>query len=459
MPDNVPITAGVGTDIATDQLLTGEHVQLLKLVDGTANSSTRIEAGGGAEANAIRVTIANNSTGLVSVDDNGATLSVDDGGGSLTVDGTVSVTDGGGSLTVDGAVTVSDGGGTISVDGTVTANLAAGTNNIGDVDVLTVPAPLNVVGGGTEAAALRVTIANNSTGVVSVDDNGGSLTVDGSVTVADGGGSLTVDNGGTFAVQESGAALTALQLIDNCIAGSEAQVDIVASLPAGNNNIGDVDILTVPAPLNVTGGGTEASALRVTLANDSTGVVSVDDNGSTISVDDGGSSLTIDGTVTAVGAAAHDDAVSGNPVQLAGEARSSERSAVANADVARLVTDLAGKLIALPYANPENFVRGATSDITDTTDTQVIAAGGAGVKLYITQILVTNGDADTGTFVNIKDGSGGTTLYTGYAASGGGGFSVTLPVPIVTTANTGLYAGCATTGATVRVSASGYKGA
>ncbi len=46
MPDNVPITAGVGTDIATDQLLTGEHVQLLKLVDGTANSSTRIEAGG-----------------------------------------------------------------------------------------------------------------------------------------------------------------------------------------------------------------------------------------------------------------------------------------------------------------------------------------------------------------------------------------------------------------------------
>lgn len=87
MPDNVPITAGVGTDIATDQLLTGEHVQLLKLVDGTANSSTRIEAGGGAEANAIRVTIANNSTGLVSVDDNGATISVDDNGGSLTVGG------------------------------------------------------------------------------------------------------------------------------------------------------------------------------------------------------------------------------------------------------------------------------------------------------------------------------------------------------------------------------------
>lgn len=56
--------------------------------------------------------------------------------------------------------------------------LPAGTNNIGDVDVLTVPAPLNVVGGGAEATALRVTVANDSTGVLSIDDNGGSLTVD-----------------------------------------------------------------------------------------------------------------------------------------------------------------------------------------------------------------------------------------------------------------------------------------
>lgn len=140
------------------------------------------------------------------------------------------------------------------VSGTVTANLAAGTNNIGDVDVLSVPAPLSTSGGGTEASALRVTIANDSTGVLSVDDNGSSLTVDGTVT---------------------------------------------ANLAAGTNNIGDVDVLTVPAPLNLTGGGTEGSALRVTIANDSTGVLSVDDNGTTLSVDDGGGSITVDGTVTA----------------------------------------------------------------------------------------------------------------------------------------------------------------
>lgn len=75
-------------------------------------------------------------------------------------------------------------GPTQPVSGTVTANLAAGTNNIGDVDVLTVPAPLSTTGGGLEATALRVTIASDSTGVLSVDDNGGSITVDGPLTDA-----------------------------------------------------------------------------------------------------------------------------------------------------------------------------------------------------------------------------------------------------------------------------------
>lgn len=40
------------------------------------------------------------------------------------------------------------------------------------------------VGGGTESGVLRVTVASDSTGVLSVDDNGGSLTVDGTVAVS-----------------------------------------------------------------------------------------------------------------------------------------------------------------------------------------------------------------------------------------------------------------------------------
>ena len=45
------------------------------------------------------------------------------------------------------------------------------------------------------------------------------------------------------------------------------------------------------------GGGTEATALRVTIASDSTGVLSIDDNGGNISIDDGGNTITVDGTV------------------------------------------------------------------------------------------------------------------------------------------------------------------
>ena len=115
-----------------------------------------------------------------------------------------------------------------------------------------------------------------------------------------------------------------------------------------------------------------------------------------------------------------------------------------------------GSPVIVSYSDHGSYVSGFTSDITGTSDTAVIAAQGAGVRIYVTHILVTNSHASTGTFVNIKNGS--TTIYTGYAAAGGGGFSATLPVPLRLSANTALNAACATTASNVRVSASGFKG-
>lgn len=83
MADNVTMNAGTGGAVAATDDVGGVHYQYVKLADGTADSSTKIAAGGGTEATALRVTLATDSTGVVSVDDNG---------GSLTVDGTVSVT-------------------------------------------------------------------------------------------------------------------------------------------------------------------------------------------------------------------------------------------------------------------------------------------------------------------------------------------------------------------------------
>lgn len=402
------VAAGAGTQYTEDVASTADPV-------GGMNIARRRDTLSGTEVSADGDNIAMNATGK----------------GELYVKhvDTIPVTDNGGSLTVDGSVTVSG-----------TVGLSAGTTNIGDVDVLTVPAPLNVTGGGAEASALRVTIASDSTGVVSVDDNGGTLTVD------DGGGSLTID--GTVSVN---------------------------SLPAGANNIGDVDVLTVPAPLSTTGGGTEAAALRVTLASDSTGLVSVDDNSGSLTVDapvgtpvfvrlsDGSSAIStlpvsMATAPATVGQAAHDAVVSGNPVMVAGEARSTEPTAVASGDVSRMMLTLLGKQLTLPYAMPGSTwsYAAASGGIVNTTGVTAKLAAGAGVRNYITSIQVINGHASVDTDVQIRDGAAGTVLWRGFAKFGGGGISCKCDPPLRGTANTLVEVACGTTGAAVYVNLQGF---
>jgi hypothetical protein len=145
----------------------------------------------------------------------------------------------------------------------------------------------NLVDAGQQlmAASVPVAIASNQSAIpvtdnsttLSIDDGGGAITVDGTVAVTNAGittiagavagtemqvdvltmptvtvNAHAVTNAGTFAVQVDGAALTALQLIDNMISGNEAQVDVITlpAIPAGTNNIGDVDVLTIAAGEN-----------------------------------------------------------------------------------------------------------------------------------------------------------------------------------------------------------------
>lgn len=106
------------------------------------------------------------------------------------------------------------------------------------------------VGGGVEAGSLRVTLASDSTGVVSVDDNGAAL---------------TVDNAGTFAVQATLAAETTKVIGTVNVAAAQtlatvttvsAVTAITNALPTGTNaigklaansgvDIGDVDVTSV----------------------------------------------------------------------------------------------------------------------------------------------------------------------------------------------------------------------
>jgi hypothetical protein len=108
--------------------------------------------------------------------------------------------------------------------------------------------------------------------------------------------------------------------------------------------------------------------------------------------------------------------------------------------------------------NSGNIVSGVTASISGTAATSVIAAQPASQRIYVTSLLVTNGDDETGTFVNITDGSGGAVIWSGWAEKAGGGFSHNFKTPIVTSAATALYCSCVTTGALVRVCAAGYRG-
>jgi len=298
------------------------------------------------------------------------------------------------------------------------------------------------IGAGLEATALRVTLATDSTGLISIDDNGSSITVDSANLVT----------------------------LAGAVSGTEMQVDVVAALPAGTNNIGDVDILSIAAGDNNIGNvdvatsalPTGASTLAEqqtqtthlsTIAGDTTAIETA------IQIMDDWDNAASDGASVS-GDVAHDSADAGEPVKIGGKAISAEPAVVTANDRVNALFDLVGKLIVLPYANPENFVSGAiTSAMTGTTSTSLIAAPASGLRNYITQITVSNAHATVGTDIIIQDGSGGTTLYTIPAAAVYGGATLTFPTPLrQPTTATAIFCANVTTGASTKVSASGYKG-
>lgn len=117
-----------------------------------------------------------------------------------------------------------------------------------------------------------------------------------------------------------------------------------------------------------------------------------------------------------------------------------------------------GPVLAPLAATP---VSGTTaSAMTGTTSTQVLAAPAAGLRNYVTTIIVSNAHATVGTDVQILDGNGGAVLATIPAAAGYGGAAITLPIPLKQpTVATRLDAKNVTTGASTNVTLIGYAGA
>lgn len=301
----VVVTAGTGTNIDTrTEATNGNHRQVIVLGDPSTNA------------------------GVAPVD---ATA-------GLKVD-----------LGADNDVVVTNAG-TFAVQNT--AATPAGTNNIGDVDVLTVNGVAPAFGTGVRGADVqRVTIATDD----SVPVTGTFWQATQPVSVAS-IPSHAVTNAGTFATQVDGAALTALQLIDDTIFADDAAVTLGTS--KGNISAGVAVATDGTDPTAVSAEG-DAAALRTDM----------------------------------------------NRILLVNQ------------------THPRGSTVSADYASAQ-------------TNTSVIAAPGASLSIYITDIMLSNG-ATAGN-VTLLDGSGGTVKWEAYPAINGGAVLTGLRQPIKLTANTAL---------------------
>jgi hypothetical protein len=515
--------------------------------------------------------------------------------------------------TVTNVVHIDDNSSTITVDGTVSANatlVAETTKVIGTVNQGTSPwviggavtnTVLSVVGTGTEAAAQRVTIATDSTGVLSIDDNGSSITVDGTfypatqpisiasaqvVSGAFASGSISagaIAAGATsfvkledvasadadagvpsMAVRKATPANTSgtdgdyemLQMsagrlwisatVDAALpAGTNAigklaansGVDIgdidILSIAAGDNNIGNVDVVTLPTLANVTTVGTVTTltgtttltpgtgatnlgkAIDTALGATDTGVLALAVRDDTLNIRSGTENDVEPLHTDVVGAlwvdpqgnVAHDAADAGNPIKIGGRATAEEQAAVSAAnDRTDMSVDLYGNLknvgnLAHDTADRGNPMKIGAKAITALSGATMVAAAdrtdlyadedgvqivklqttnndmlvervsntdgastastvfGATASSYncITTIIVHNAHASTNCYVDIRDGTAGTILAT-IPAPANGGTAISFPVPLrQTTANTALAYDVSAAVTTIYITFIGYK--
>jgi hypothetical protein len=136
---------------------------------------------------------------------------------------------------------------------------------------------------------------------------------------------------------------------------------------------------------------------------------------------------------------------------LAARAQNTEPTSNANGQSTALAVGLEGKLIALPYANKENMVRGSASQ-TGTSATTVIGTQGSGIKIYVTGVQCKNTGSTTAV-VTLND-SAASVLIVPTA----GGDNEVYETPLVVAANTALTFTPSASSSTIYCNAQGYSG-
>jgi hypothetical protein len=223
-----------------------------------------------------------------------------------------------------------------------------------------------------------------------------------SVQLGDGTDTALVSAGGAVQVEVASALPAGANAIGKLAANSGVDIgDVdVTSIAAGDNNIGNVDIVTMP---------------NVTLAAGTN-------------------------TNEVVGDIAHDTGVGGNPVQIAGAAQDMDDTAPPNrvsaeSDTTRLAVDRDGALFVRPYGPQVWSYHLDTS--TAQTDASVHASPGSGLSLYVTDIVISLGAASA---LNVFFEEGSTKVLGPYylEAINGRGMHISFKTPKKITAATAL---------------------
>lgn len=172
------------------------------------------------------------------------------------------------------------------------------------------------------------------------------------------------------------------------------------------------------------------------------------------------------GSVGVTGTVAEDASVTGvGGVPQGFEARNSNKTAVSAAgDSVRGIAKLTGEQIVYPWSIPDaTWQYASTADVTDTTSTEMVAAGGAGIRRYVNSCQFSNTDATVGTYVNVL--SAATVIDVVYLApqtastAGQNSLPVHYAVPLRGAANEAINFQAVTTSAQLRVACQGITAA
>jgi len=234
---NAPTSVNPDIPVRTTQTTANKHIQHMRIDVGDGTSESVVSA-----ENPLPV------SGTFSVDTSGLATEAKQTTGNTSL------------ASIDSKITACNTGAV-----TVSTSLPAGINNIGDVDVLTLP---------------NVTLAsqgNPFTSAIPISDNAGSITVDGTVAAAQSGTWNITNVSGTISLPSGAATESTLSALNGKVTScNTGAVTVSTALPAGTNNIGDVDIASLPAVVAAT--YSTSTVTSVTSAATSTSILATNAN-------------------------------------------------------------------------------------------------------------------------------------------------------------------------------------